>query len=199
MQRRHFLTHLALLLAIFLWVVSPALVDARPGGGSRSSVSRSSGSSSRSSSSSSRSSGSSSRSSGGGGGGYLLLPRWRWRREQWRRWRRAARLHHHRRHHLPHHLAVVRHYRAKAERASIDGVLVDSLPPPTRYDEIERWQQDDSEIEAGLNDIRQRDPPSIRRTSLIASRRRTTSSIWRGSRAISRLPSPSSARARRTA
>jgi predicted lipid-binding transport protein (Tim44 family) len=155
MQRRHFLTHLALLLAIFLWVVSPALVDARPGGGSRSSVSRSSGSSSRSSSSSSRSSGGSSSGGGGGifvfpgggggggssgGGGGLLafiiivavicLVLW----------------------------LIVRHYRAKAERASIDGVLVDSLPPPTRSDEIERWQQDDSEIEAGLNDIRQRDP-----------------------------------------
>jgi predicted lipid-binding transport protein (Tim44 family) len=159
MQRRRFVMSTALLLVICFWVASPILVDARPGGGSRSSVSRSSSGSSRSSSSSSRSSsGSSSTSSGGGhgggffffgggggngggsGGGGLLafiiivviicLVLW----------------------------LIVRHYRAKAERDSIEGVPVDNLPPPTRFDEVERWQQDDNEIEAALNDIRQRDP-----------------------------------------
>jgi predicted lipid-binding transport protein (Tim44 family) len=156
MQQRRFLMHFALLLALLLLVASPVLVDARPGGGSRSSVSRSSSGSSRSSSSSSRSStgSSSSRSGGGGifvfpgggggggsgGGGGLLgfiiivaiicLVLW----------------------------LIVRHFRAKAERDSIEGVPVDNLPPPTRFDEVERWQQDDNEIEAALNDIRQRDP-----------------------------------------
>jgi predicted lipid-binding transport protein (Tim44 family) len=156
MQQRRFLMHFALLLALLLLVASPVLVDARPGGGSRSSVSRSSSGSSRSSSSSSRSStgSSSSRSGGGGifvfpgggggggsgGGGGLLgfiiivaiicLVLW----------------------------LIVRHYRAKAERDSIEGVPVDNLPPPTRFDEVERWQQDDNEIEAALNDIRERDP-----------------------------------------
>lgn len=150
--------HLALLLAMLLWVATPVLVDARPGGGSRSSVGRSSSGSSRSSSSSSRSSSGSSRSSGGsgpiiiggggggsrgsssGGGGGLLafiiiviiicVIIW----------------------------LIVRHYRQKAERESIEGVPVDNLPPPTRFDEIERWQQDDAQIEAALGDIKQRDP-----------------------------------------
>jgi predicted lipid-binding transport protein (Tim44 family) len=157
MQRRQYVLRAALLLVMFLWASSPVLVDARPGGGSRSSVGRSSSGSSRSSSSSSRSSSSSSRSSGGGGGifvfpggggggsgsgggGGLLafiiivivicLVLW----------------------------LIVRYYRAKTERESIEGVPVDDLPPPTRLDEIERWQQDDNEIEAALGDIRQRDP-----------------------------------------
>jgi predicted lipid-binding transport protein (Tim44 family) len=159
MQRRRYVMSAALLLVMLFWAATPAFVDARPGGGSRSSVSRSSGSSSRSSGSSSRSSTGSSRSSGGGGGGIFVFPGgggggsggsgggggllgfiviviiiclvlW----------------------------LIVRFYRAKAERQSIEGVPVDDLPPPTRFDEIERWQQDDSEIEAALNDIRQRDP-----------------------------------------
>jgi predicted lipid-binding transport protein (Tim44 family) len=160
MQQRRFLMHLALLLAMLFWVATPALVDARPGGGSRSSVGRSSSSSSRSSSSSSRSSGSSSsssRSSGGGitpiivggggrgGGGsgsgsgllgfliivvIICLIIW----------------------------LVIRHYRKKAEREAVEGVPVDNLPPPTRFDEIERWQQDDQQIDAALADIKQRDP-----------------------------------------
>ncbi|MGI8854668.1 MAG: TIM44-like domain-containing protein [Thermomicrobiales bacterium] len=157
MRQRQFLMHLALLLALFLWVASPALVDARPGGGSRSSVGRSSSGSSRSGSSSSRSSGgSSSTSSGGHGGGFfffggggnggggsgagllvfiiiiviICLILW----------------------------LIIRSNRAKAERDSIEGVPVDNLPPPTRFDEVERWQQDDNQIEAALNDIRQRDP-----------------------------------------
>lgn len=151
-----------LLLGIVLWIATPVLVDARPGGGSHSSVGRSSSGSSRGSSGSSRSSSSSSRSSsgssrssgggsggffffggggnGGGGGGGLLafiiivaiicLIIW----------------------------LILRYYRSKAERDAIEGVPVDNLPPPTRDDEIERWQQDDAQIAAGLNDIKQRDP-----------------------------------------
>lgn len=158
MRQRRYLMHLALLLAMLLWVATPVLVDARPGGGSRSSVGRSSSGSSRGSSSSSRGSGSSSRSGGGGitpiivGGGsggsrssggsgaglvfflivivVILLIIW----------------------------LVIRHYRQKAEREAIEGVPVDNLPPPTRFDEIERWQQDDGQIEAALADIKQRDP-----------------------------------------
>jgi len=161
MQQRRFIMHLALLLAMLLWVATPALVDARPGGGSRSSVGRSSSSSSRSSGSSSRSSSSgssssSSRSSGGGGffffgggggsggsGGsaagfvvfliiiiLIILIIW----------------------------LVIRHYRQKAEREAVEGVPVDNLPPPTRFDEVERWQQDDTQIDAALADIKQRDP-----------------------------------------
>ncbi len=157
MQRRQYLMSAALLLVMLFWAATPAFVDARPGGGSRSSVGRSSSGSSRSSSSSSRSSGgSSSTSSGGHGGGFfffgggggggggsaagllgfiiiviiICLILW----------------------------LIIRHNRAKAERDSIEGVLVDDLPPPTRFDEVERWQQDDNQIEAALNDIRQRDP-----------------------------------------
>lgn len=157
-KRRSFL-HLALLLTMLLWVATPVFVDARPGGGSRSSVGRSSSGSSRSSGSSSRSSSGSSRSSGGsgpiiitggggggsgsvsgGGGGGLLgflivvivicLIIW----------------------------LILRHYRQKAEREAVEGVPVDDLPPPTRFDEIERWQQDDAQIAAALDDIRQHDP-----------------------------------------
>ncbi|MDQ6908767.1 MAG: TIM44-like domain-containing protein [Chloroflexota bacterium] len=158
MQQRRFSMHIVLLLGIFLWIATPVLVDARPGGGSHSSVGRSSSGSSRSSGSTSRSSGGSSssgssRSGGGGifvfpggggggggsGGGFLgfiivviivCLIIW----------------------------LVLRHYRNKAGRQSVEGTLVDNLPPPTRYDEVERWQQDDAQIEAALNDIRQRDP-----------------------------------------
>src|SRR5881409_2330459 len=151
MQRRSFL-HLAMLLAMMLWIATPLLVDARPGGGSRSSVGRSSSGSSRSSGSSSSSSsrsggtgpiiitGGGGGSGGSGGGGGLLafiiviivICRIIW--------------------------LVIRFYRKKAEREAIEGVPVDNLPPPTRFDEIERWQQDDAEIEAALNDIRARDP-----------------------------------------
>lgn len=149
--------HALLLLGMFLWIATPVLVDARPGGGSHSSVSRSSGSS-RSSSSSSRSSSGSSRTSGGGGGGIFIFPGgggggggsgsgggllgfiiiviiiclviW----------------------------LILRYYRNKAEREAVEGVPVDNLPPPTRDDEIERWQQNDAQIAAGLDDIKQRDP-----------------------------------------
>ena len=160
MQQRRLLMHTMLLLGMLFWIATPILVDARPGGGSHSSVGRSSGGSSRSGSSSSRSgSGSSSSGSsrsggggifvfpgGGGGGGSggsgagfltfiiiviaICLIIW----------------------------LILRHYRNKAERQSVEGTLVDNLPPPTRYDEVERWQQDDAQIEAALNDIRQRDP-----------------------------------------
>lgn len=148
--------HTMLLLGMCLWIATPLMVDARPGGGSHSSVGRSSGGSSRGSSSSSRSSSGTSRSTGGGGififpgggggsggsssGGGLLgfiivvivicLIIW----------------------------LILRYYRSKAERDAIEGVPVDNLPPPTRADEIERWQQDDAQIAAGLNDIKQRDP-----------------------------------------
>ncbi len=37
-------------------------------------------------------------------------------------------------------------------------VPMDTLPPPTREDELRRWQQSDAEIEAGLADIEKRDP-----------------------------------------
>ncbi len=155
MQRRQLVMRSALLCAIVLWMAMPVLVDARPGGGSRSSVGRSSSSSSRSSGSSS----SSSRSSGGGGGGggffffgggnggsgggsvgglitfiiviiIICLVIW----------------------------LVIRYFRKKAERESIEGVPVDNLPPPTRDDEIDRWDQNDMQINAALNDIKQRDP-----------------------------------------
>jgi len=155
MQRRRFLLQTMLLLGMVLWIATPAFVDARPGGGSHSSVGRSSGGSSRSSSSTSRSSGGSSTSSGGhggffffggGGGGnggsgggllgfiiiviIICLIIW----------------------------LVLRYYRNKAERDSVEGVPVDNLPPPTRDDEVQRWQQNDAQVAAGLEDIRQRDP-----------------------------------------
>lgn len=148
--------HLALLITMLFWVATPVFVDARPGGGSRSSVGRSSSGSSRSSGSSSRSSSGSSRSTGGsgpiiiggggggrgsgsGGGGLLgfiivviiiCIIIW----------------------------LIIRHYRKKAERDAIEGVPVDNLPPPTRFNEVERWQQDDAQIGAALADIKQRDP-----------------------------------------
>ena len=156
MQRRRFLLQTMLLLGMVLWIATPAFVDARPGGGSHSSVGRSSGGSSRSSSSTSRSSGGSGTSSGGhggffffggGGGGngggsgggllgfiiivvVICLIIW----------------------------LVLRYYRNKAERDSVEGVPVDNLPPPTRDDEVQRWQQNDAQVAAGLEDIRQRDP-----------------------------------------
>jgi len=37
-------------------------------------------------------------------------------------------------------------------------VPVDALPPPTRGEEIGRWQQSDAQIAASLNEIKQRDP-----------------------------------------
>ncbi|MHB8645146.1 MAG: TIM44-like domain-containing protein [Thermomicrobiales bacterium] len=145
MQRRQLLIHTLLLLGMLVWIATPVLVDARPGGGSHSSVSRSSGGSSRGSSGSSR--------SGGGGGGFFFLGGggggsgagllgfiivvaiicliiW----------------------------LLLRAFRSKAERDAVEGVPVDTLPPPTRDDEIERWQQDDAQIAAGLDDIKQRDP-----------------------------------------
>lgn len=35
---------------------------------------------------------------------------------------------------------------------------MDDLPPPTRYDEIDRWNQTDEQIAAGVAAIKQRDP-----------------------------------------
>lgn len=164
MRKRQVVMRAALLFAMLLWMATPLFVEARPGGGSRSSVGRSSGGSSRSSGGSSRSSGSSiSSGRSGGGGGIIVIPGggggggsgvsggsggggglltliiiviviclilW----------------------------LVSRSRRNKAERDSIEGVLVDDLPPPTRADEVERWNQTDAEIQAGLDDIKQRDP-----------------------------------------
>ncbi len=43
-------------------------------------------------------------------------------------------------------------------RQALEGVRVDSLPAPTRMDEVERFDQDDNEIRAGTTQIKQRDP-----------------------------------------
>jgi predicted lipid-binding transport protein (Tim44 family) len=162
MQRRNWIIRSILLFTLLFGLAVPAVTaEARPGGGSRSSVGRSSGSSSRSSSGSSRSSSGSSSSSsrssggggpifipggGGGGGGsasggevlgfilfvvivIIII------------------------------VVIMRVVGASRGRAGAGGpTYVDDLPPPTRADEIERWDQTDSEIEAGLADIHARDP-----------------------------------------
>jgi hypothetical protein len=154
-QRGNWLFRTALLLALLFGLIVPAVTaEARPGGGSRSSVGRSSGGSSRSSSGSSRSSGGSSSSSGGsgpifipvggGGGGsggsasggevlgfivFVIII-----------------------------IIIILFVMRLLRRRGPTSALVDTLPPPTREDEMERWHQSDSEIEAGLADIHARDP-----------------------------------------
>ena len=167
----------AVLLGTFMLalVIPATTVDARPGGGSRSSVSR--GGSSSSGGSSGGSSSSRSGSSGGGGGGVVIVPggggyyggggsgyatggssgigsfifllivilvilviigiaRSRARAQDY-----------------PHDPA--RPWQGGNNQGA---VMVDNLPPPTRGDEQRRWQQNDTEIAAGIADIRQRDP-----------------------------------------
>ena len=152
MERRQCIFRVALLLTVFFWVATPIFADARAGGGSHGSVSRSSGGSSRSSSGSSRSSGGGgggffffgggsggSSGSGGSGGDVLVLiilliviclAIWfvlRWRRN-------------------------------RAAQDTGQGVLIDDLPPPTRADEIARWNQSDGEIQERLAAIKAHDP-----------------------------------------
>ncbi len=159
---------------IMLALVIPATtVDARPGGGSRSSVSRGGSSGGSSSGGSSSSSGS---RSGGGGGGIVIIPGGGGSGGSSSSYSSDGGsgigtfiflliivlvI-----------LVIVGIMRARQGNApnqygnaatpwqSNNGgaVLVDNLPPPTRGDELRRWQQSDDQIAAGIADIRRRDP-----------------------------------------
>lgn len=159
MRRRDRALSVVLLCTLVLGLVVPAVTaEARPGGGSSSSAGRSSGGSSRSSSGASRSGG----SSGGGGITPIIIPGGGGGSAS-----RSATggsagdaligfiviviviivL-----------IVIIRSVSRRRRRPEYRSVLMDSLPPPTRAEEIERWDQTDSEIEARLADIQQRDP-----------------------------------------
>lgn len=170
-MKRDWLSASIMLLALALALMMPIVVDARPGGGNHSSTSggssRSSGSSGRSSSGgssgSSRSGGGGGNviiipggggggGSGGGGGGLLVFI-------------------------LIVVFIILIIYFVRKSRSSSDfsggssdsgwsnsgggdnggAVPMDSLPPPTRGEEVARFHQSDADIAAGLADIKTRD------------------------------------------
>ena len=138
-RRPLLLRHAPYLLALFVALLLPIIVEARPGGGNTSTGSRSGGG------------GSSGGGFGGGGGGFgggglfflgggggvigVIV------------------------------VIVILYFVMSAmkrgrDQGGGDGEIVpmDILPSPTRDDEVQRWQQSDGDIAAGLADIRQRDP-----------------------------------------
>ncbi len=160
MRRRNWLINIMLLCTLVLALIVPAVTaEARPGGGSSSSAGRSSGGGSRSSGGGSSSSSGSSRS-GGGGITPIIIPGGGGGRSSSSGGSGGDGL-------LGFIVIVIiiiviiviaRSISRRGQRPEYRSVLMDSLPPPTRAEEIERWDQTDNEIEARLADIQQRDP-----------------------------------------